>query len=97
MKTLIIFTYLAILAVGVSKVESAPKKSVEEQCEPGSTWEKDCNTCICGPNFEVICTGLECDQKMVEEQCVPGSTWKEDCNTCFCGPDFEVICTLIPC
>jgi len=64
----------------------------DEECVPGSTLTKGCNSCICSSTGEQVCTSNTCNN-----DCVPGSIMTDDCNTCICSSTGEQVCTMNIC
>ncbi|KAG8301360.1 uncharacterized protein LOC124359357 [Homalodisca vitripennis] len=40
--------------------ESGPISSEERNCFPGSTWTRNCQSCVCSPQGVPTCTGVPC-------------------------------------
>lgn len=40
--------------------KSHQKRSVPQECEPGTTFKRDCNTCTCSDAGEAACTKKRC-------------------------------------
>jgi len=68
-------------------------EAVIAECIPGTTWTKECNTCICSSTGQATCTTNSCRSST----CTPGTTWSADCNTCVCNSSGEPVCTKIVC
>nr|CAD11970.1 pacifastin-related serine protease inhibitor precursor [Locusta migratoria migratorioides] len=81
----------------------------EEQCTPGTTFKKDCNTCSCGNDgTAAVCTLKACRELTTDQagsrarrsasHCTPNTTFQKDCNTCTCNKDgTAAVCTLKAC
>ncbi len=75
-------------------------KREEQFCVPNTTFQMDCNECICEyDGLGASCTAMDCpDRRRRDVSCKPGTTFKQDCKTCFCGEDGKsVICASISC
>lgn len=80
------------------------------ECEPGTTFKRDCNTCRCTPSGLAACTRKMCIHMPTEDEhtaakrsvvaakeCEPGTTFKRDCNTCHCSDTGLALCTKMKC
>jgi hypothetical protein len=68
-------------------------------CQPGDTWEDDCNTCSCENDGQTwSCTALDCGSTG-GGACVPGEEMpaEDGCNTCTCTDDGGWACTDMAC
>ena len=94
------------------RVESAPNNSETpgKKCEPGTSWQEDCNFCFCldagvGACTRKLCNGVGYELFSTAEkpkvpsgnQCLPGSTWKSQCNSCICSDNGLPACTTALC
>jgi len=68
-------------------------EAVVTECIPGTTWTKECNTCICSSTGQATCTTTTCRSST----CTPGTTWSAECNTCVCSSTGEPVCTKNMC
>lgn len=83
----------------------------KKQCEPGTTFNIDCNSCHCTETGIPACTRKNCVESLRptegehavekrstgEKECEPGTTFKRDCNTCQCTPTGLAVCTKMRC
>jgi hypothetical protein len=74
------------------------------QCQPGTTFKLDCNTCFCGQNGLSACTKMLCIHEPIQikptssdSECTPGTTFNIDCNSCFCTDSGIAACTRMLC
>jgi hypothetical protein len=90
--------------------DSNPKPT---QCEPGTNWKEDCNSCWCTEHGRSACTLMACSSHEVskrstlelnvyspEFKCEPNQsfTHPDGCNNCKCGPEgFTSHCTRKNC
>uniref|UniRef100_A0A336LLH6 CSON010971 protein n=1 Tax=Culicoides sonorensis TaxID=179676 RepID=A0A336LLH6_CULSO len=106
----IIILLMCGLVIDIQGLIITKRSVTEEGCEPGTTFNIDCNTCKCSDERVAACTRKACPPQLSDnklnnkrsidenkDKCEPGTTWQDECNTCFCSADGEPVCTLALC
>ncbi|KAG8230636.1 hypothetical protein J437_LFUL006833 [Ladona fulva] len=55
MKTTLFFIFATLLILQVANCADS-----EQECEPGSTFQRGCNSCHCSPTGVAVCTKKGC-------------------------------------